>query len=449
MASAQSHHTDAGVVAASRRGACPSLAEPMQTGDGLLVRLRSRHGVLTLQQCRALGEAALRFGNGLLEITARGSIQIRGLTPERIGPLAAALHEAAIEIPKGPAIELPPLHGLFHENANAAALEDLVRQRLTALLDSKKLAAKLSIVIDGGGPFGLSAVPADIRLEAIGPERWLVLINTDGPKPLPVALGNAGEAVDCLEKLLRFLAENGGARWRDIPPDRLHATFPALQESSETVILAAPDAPLGPVQIDSAAIAYGLRARFGQMRAADLIGFVDDISHLNIQSLRPGPGRCLFLAGLAKSDIDTVADAARRHGLSTDANDPSIKMAACAGAGACASGYYHTRVLGEAMIDRWPGILDGSLAVHMSGCVKGCAERRAALTFAGVDGGYHVVLSGRASDPPDALIAGGDVESAIERLARLIEAEKQGGETTASCLARLGKKRIVGALRQE
>ncbi len=446
MASEQSHRA---AVAMSRRGACPSLAEPMQTGDGLLVRLRPRHGVLTLQQCRALGEAALRFGNGLLEITGRGSIQIRGLTSEMIAPLATALHEAAIEIPKGPAIELPPLHGLSHENANAAALEDLVRQRLTALLDSKKLAAKLSIVIDGGSRFGLSAVPADIRLEAIGPERWLVLINPDRPKPFPVAVGNAGEAVDCLEKLLRFLAENGGARWRDIPPDRLRATFLELQESTETAILSAPEAPIGPVQIDSTAIAYGLRARFGQMRAADLIGFVDDISHLGIRSLRPGPGRCLFLAGLAKSDIDTVADAARRHGLSTDANDPSIKMAACAGAGACASGHYHTRALGEAMIDRWPGILDGSLAVHMSGCVKGCAERRAALTFAGVDGGYHVVLSGRASDPPDALIASGDVESAIERLARLIEAEKQGGETAATCLARLGKKRIVGALRQE
>ena len=62
-----------------RRGACPGLTAPMQTGDGLLVRLSSG-ATIGLDAAAALGAAARRHGNGIIEITARGSIQVRGLT---------------------------------------------------------------------------------------------------------------------------------------------------------------------------------------------------------------------------------------------------------------------------------------------------------------------------------------------------------------------------------
>ena len=45
------------------RGACPALAAPMSTGDGLLVRLRPAGGALTLPQFRALARAAAAHGH--------------------------------------------------------------------------------------------------------------------------------------------------------------------------------------------------------------------------------------------------------------------------------------------------------------------------------------------------------------------------------------------------
>ena len=67
-----------------RRGACPTLAAPMVTGDGLLVRLRPAGGALSLAQFKALAASAAANGNGVLEITARGNLQIRGLRRPRV-----------------------------------------------------------------------------------------------------------------------------------------------------------------------------------------------------------------------------------------------------------------------------------------------------------------------------------------------------------------------------
>ena len=61
-----------------RRGVCPGLSRPLPTGDGLLVRLMPI-GTIALDAFAALCAAARRHGTGIVEITARGSIQIRGL----------------------------------------------------------------------------------------------------------------------------------------------------------------------------------------------------------------------------------------------------------------------------------------------------------------------------------------------------------------------------------
>ena len=62
------------------RGACPRLSEPMQTGDGLLARMVTA-GPIPLDQFARLCAAASEHGNGVMEISARGSLQVRGLTP--------------------------------------------------------------------------------------------------------------------------------------------------------------------------------------------------------------------------------------------------------------------------------------------------------------------------------------------------------------------------------
>src|SRR6266849_2130121 len=71
-----------------RRGICPGLSVPMPTGDGLLVRLMPTAPV-QLDAMVGFCEAARLYGNGTIEISARGSLQVRGLTP-RSAPLFAS-----------------------------------------------------------------------------------------------------------------------------------------------------------------------------------------------------------------------------------------------------------------------------------------------------------------------------------------------------------------------
>jgi len=74
------------------RGACPGLSAPMPTGDGLLVRL-TPDGAMDIDAFVALCALALRHGNGVMEITARGNVQVRGLTPQSAPPFADAVAE--------------------------------------------------------------------------------------------------------------------------------------------------------------------------------------------------------------------------------------------------------------------------------------------------------------------------------------------------------------------
>ena len=67
-------------IAASRRGACPSLDAPMQTGDGLLARIRVSDGRLDPSQLAGIASAAAKHGNGLVEVTARGTLEAATMT---------------------------------------------------------------------------------------------------------------------------------------------------------------------------------------------------------------------------------------------------------------------------------------------------------------------------------------------------------------------------------
>ena len=63
------------------RGACPRLSEPMQTGDGLLGAPRDGRADSARSVHRASARRRAQHGNGIIEISARGSLQVRGLTP--------------------------------------------------------------------------------------------------------------------------------------------------------------------------------------------------------------------------------------------------------------------------------------------------------------------------------------------------------------------------------
>jgi precorrin-3B synthase len=71
-------------------GRCPGALRPMPSGDGLILRVRPRLSKLSLAQLHMLGDAAARFGDGILYLSNRANVQIRGLTE--------AGHSAALDL---------------------------------------------------------------------------------------------------------------------------------------------------------------------------------------------------------------------------------------------------------------------------------------------------------------------------------------------------------------
>ncbi|MBB3644001.1 precorrin-3B synthase [Rhizobium sp. BK619] len=438
-------------VAMRRRGACPALATPMPTGDGLLVRLRPAGGALRLPQFAALARSAAAHGNGILEITARGNLQIRGLRAETVGQLAADIDAAGITVPDGPGIEISPLHGIDpQERSDPAVMEMALRRTLHDLIASQRLAPKLSIVVDGGGAFGLSALSADIRIVAQSPADWLVAINGDGETAMPVAVGPMEAAVSAVGNILSLLAALGqGSRTRDIDPARLRAYFPAV-DNIRCISSRAASIPLsGLHRLADSKTVLGVRPEFGQMRASDLIALLDLAEAHSATAIRLAPGRGFFFLGLQADRVPAMQIASAKYGFSAQPGETSEHIAACAGAGACGSAFYETRTLARRITAAAPALFDGSLTLHLSGCAKGCAHARPALTLTGTATGYDLILDGLAADQPDERIAGGRIDFAIERLARSIEDKRGAGESAAACLTRLGAIGVSKALRQE
>lgn len=438
-------------ITGMQRGACPALAAPMQTGDGLLVRLRPAGGALTISQFRQLASAAARHGNGILEITARGNLQIRGLQTGSVGPLAAEIDAAGIIVPDGVAIEMSPLHGIdADEIADAADMEAELRSKLGDLLSSPHLAPKLSILIDGGGEFSLSGLVADIRIVAQPAGQWLVSIAGDDGGATPLALGSADAAVNAVGDLLQMLIARGRrTRARDIDAAILRARYPQIDSIRSTRPAPRKSSFVGITRLGNGSTVLGVRLKFGQARAADLLSFLTSAESASAREIRLAPDRGFFVIGLTKTAMPTIQKVAVDHGFSVTANEPTEQIAACAGAGACASAFYDTRALANQLINHIPALFDGSLKLHLSGCAKGCAHRRADLAIVGSAEGYDFIVNGLAADRPAARIAGERIDFAIERLARLIEDKRGACESSADCLKRLGPKGLAEALQQE
>src|SRR3954469_25523204 len=149
-----------------RRGCCPSLNAPMQTGDGLLLRLTPPLRGWRPGAVAAIAEAAERYGNGVIQATSRGNLQLRGFRSGSVAPLVQTLAEAGVSEGRH-VVAMNPLAGL---DPQAFADPRTIAAAIAAGLP--RLAPKVSVVVDGGGALHLDALEADVRLQAGGGGLW-------------------------------------------------------------------------------------------------------------------------------------------------------------------------------------------------------------------------------------------------------------------------------------
>lgn len=196
--------------------------------------------------------------------------------------------------------------------------------------------------------------------------------------------------------------------------------------------------------------ALGLTPRFGQTSGEKLIALLDTAEAAGAGEVRTAPDHALLFLGLTKGAAESLRAAAIELGFDADADGPFRQIASCSGAGACASATYRTKTLAAELVDWVPSLFDGSIAIHLSGCPKGCAHPGAAtITIVGLADVYGIVVEGVASADPVLVVDKIGLKSALQRLvARLSDSNTTNGPVKA-CLKRLGSEAIAAVLRQE
>ena len=361
------------------RHACPTIVAPMPSGDGLLVRLTPRAAMLRADEADAIDRLASRDGNGIVEITSHGNLQLRGLRPETVPRLADALGGLGLDRPH---LEAAPL---LARDPLSLALYD----RLDAsIADLPGRTAKFAIRAEAG-VLPTRDVPADLRVWI---ERGAIVRLQAGPF----------EAAATFEQVRAVARALAPFRVRHLAADALASLLGSAGVEPAAAAATAPDPdPLAPSPSSSSgssgdtdvlavAPAYGA---FGPGR----LGGPGGLAWLARLAATHGDGalylapRSAILGGVA--DRPAAIAAARAAGLVVDPDDRRRRLVACAGAPLCAAALAPAREAAASLL----GLVPRSGVLHVSGCAKGCAHpSAAAIVLVGAPGGYRIAHGSRA-----------------------------------------------------
>ncbi len=420
------------------RGACPGISDPMMTGDGLLARLVC-DAPIPIPAFMSLCEASGMHGNGIIEVTQRGSLQFRGLTETSDSDFARKVTSLGVA-GEPPLVLGPPLE-------LESPLLKRVRWRLSQG-DFASLGPKVSVLIDGDGPLHLDQLRADIRLRAVS-GRFHLALGGDADTAAGLGWVRPEHAELSIERLAQLIAGRGpSARARDfLSPAGLtiaRSALGTLATAGEKPEPRARAEPIGIHALKSSGVALGFALPFGHSTGGALQRLAQAAAIQGAHSVRPAPGRALLVLGLSRPNAGRLAVVAAQEDFVVRPDDPRRYVVACTGTPGCGSASLPTRELAPTVARAAGELLDGSVTIHLSGCAKGCAHPgRAAVTISGPD---RVIVNGRADDACHGTCSPAQLIAGIRRLSA--ERSHHRG-TSADLLAQLGPTRVAELIRGE
>ncbi|PTR27516.1 precorrin-3B synthase [Rhodococcus sp. OK519] len=364
---------------------CPGALQVHQAADGPLARVRLPGGVITSPQLQALAAAAQEIGNGEIELTSRGNVQLRSVTdPDEfarriaeVGLLPSTTHERVRNILAS------PLSGRI---GGFADVRGLVADLDRALCDDPALAdlpgRTLFTLDDGTGD--ISGLGGDFGIHGQGDERFaLVLAGEDTGARVAGA-----DAVGALLAAARTFAEIRGEAWRlnEVPGGTEQVLERLGLEYGDPVQLpgAVERGPIGWLDQPDGRVTLAAGLAFGTLpaRVAEFLAAVD-------KPILVTPWRSILLPDLEEWAAEQVVRVLAPMGLIFDENSPYLQVSACAGQPGCAKS--HTDVRADAREAIENGELPDDGRQHWSGCDRKCGRPRGEITdvVSGPDG-YRV-----------------------------------------------------------
>jgi len=346
------------------RGWCPTAHRPMAAGDGLIVRVRPRLARLERVQVLGLCDAASTRGNGQIDLTNRGNLQIRGVSDNTWPALIKDLCGLGLVDPD-PAMEARHAVLVAPDWRTGDDTHRIASDVIARLADFPDLPGKFGFAIDAGAAPVLCDDPGDIRIER-GGHGGLILRADGRATGVRVAPGDEVAAMIALAEW--FVASGGVVAGRMV---RHAAPLPGWARGDD---LPGASAPMRAGNGHGLGAVHGVA--FGRIAARELAVLMTP----GASAVRITPWRRVIVEG----------------GTAPTTPDPvGIAVDACVGAPDCPQASVETRALALRLAPHVAGRL------HVSGCAKGCARSRPAdVVLTGRDGGFNVAFDARAGDPP-------------------------------------------------
>ena len=340
--------------------ACPGALQVHLAADGALARVRLPGGAITAAQLATLSAVSTEFGSGALELTARGNVQLRGITDvtavaeavANAGLLPSPTHERARNVVAS------PLSGRAGGRADVRAWVDELDAAICAEPWLAELGGRFWFSLDDGLALLLAGRDAGVRLAV-------------------------GDAAESLVAIAARFAEMRGKAWRvkelaDVanlwPGAELGAAFPPVTKP-----------PVGWIGQDDGRIALGAAAPLGVLpaRVAECLASIGAAVEA---PLVVTPWRSVLVCDLDEAVADTALRVLAPLGLIFDENSPWLAVSTCTGSPGCAHSAADVRADAALSLDP-----DSAVHRHFVGCERACGSPLTGQVLVANGQGYRLL----------------------------------------------------------
>ena len=326
-----------------RKGFCPTLKTPICASDGLLVRIRPYMDVIESDNLIFLCNLSEKYGSGIMELTNRGSLQIRGIKEVYYQYFVKEILRKEITkkvFKNNLNLVINPFWKLGDKNFKI--------YNILAKLKVSNLPAKFGLTIDLGKHSYLRDIYSDIRIE--NSDNNKILVRADGSSRGKIVKFEDVESfvLEIIKWFLNFKKKNTCRMSELLLEKKLPEEWCQNKPSDNCYKISPGNIKLGQI----------LGIKLGRFSANNLKNLLIKCSTPRV---RFTPYKMIIL-----EKVSNITD----YNFIMTKNDPLLNLSACSGKNFCVNSTLDTFDLAYKIKDYT------NLNVHVAGCEKKCGTTK-------------------------------------------------------------------------
>ncbi len=322
-----------------KKGFCPTLTNPINSADGLLVRIQTYMSSLDKSKLLLLCNLAEEYGSGIMELTNKGSIQVRGIKKINYSNFVKKIFDNKIILNENDHkfnISVNPFWK--HNDLNNKIYKSLMKIKFP------DLHRKFSIVLDTGRKRYLKNISSDIRFESTQQDKLLMRLG-ESLKGRVIELNEIDVNIHKTLELITNFNKKKSTRMSEIlNKSKLEDEWFKEKPINDCLKLCPKNTKYGQI----------LGIKLGRFMANDL---VELIKKYRIPRIRFLPNRMILL-----EKVKSI----KTNKFIFDKKNPFLKISACSGKNFCIHSSINTIELAHKIKN------NVTQRIHITGCEKNC-----------------------------------------------------------------------------